>query len=970
MRLAGLVIATALMAITAQAALAQVSADSMLLQGTAAATWTEGDTSVIQLTGPITINLDRTKLTADNAVVWLRGNGGVAGDQQSAEVALIGNAVVTQGEVTRSGGTMFVTASVRGTIRITAAERLAENKNKSDLYTAADKVRQANQQAVPAVPDTPAVSPAANQMKVAMPVTAAPANAPPLPPPSIEVKFQADEVVPTRADDGTIALTLGGHLLLMVDHGKGERVEMQADRMVVFTKVKTPAEAGKLLPGQTMRDQVQAVYLEGDVRLDYTPADGTKSAGQRMTAERCYYELPTDRAVLTDAVFRTVDPKTQLPVILRADTLRQLSKDQFKGEGIRMTTSTFANPSFAVAASSAYVTREDTGDPQLGSRFTFSAWNARPQFFGVPVFYLPVAGGSITERGFPLRNIGIGQSNKFGTSFESEWGLFETVGYPSPKDLDISYRVDYYSDRGPAAGIDASYKGGFVTDTTRQPWNFSGDVKSYFVDDHGVDKLSANRADVEPSEKLRGRFLWQHQHFLPDDWQVQLRASYVSDANFLEEWFPREYQDGLPEDLSAYFKRQRDSDALTLTINYQPNHIITDAEFVQEQFEVARLPEIGYHRIGDSLADDSLTFFSNNTISALKFQPSGASLAEQGFRPGQTPGIPAAGQTGTTESVTYRGDFRQQIDYPINTSHFKVVPYVVGRVTDYSRSPDEGTQNRLFVGTGVRLNTSFWRTNDGVESTLFDLHRVRHVIEPELNLFTAAQTTDRNSLYIYDQEVDDIRDVSTLNVALNQRWQTKRGGPGRWRNVDFFSFNVSGNFYANKPPDKELNPSDFRGLFFPSLSETSVPRDSINADTSWRISDDMILAGDVQYNVDDNKLATAAVGLAVRHDERLSYTIGNSYINDLDSNITSVGLDYTISKKYTFGYYQSFDFGRTESVNFGTTLTRKFDTFAMVFRVNYDQITGESSMGFSVIPQGAKGSFSTDSAQAFTGNRR
>jgi len=188
--------------------------------------------------------------------------------------------------------------------------------------------------------------------------------------------------------------------------------------------------------------------------------------------------------------------------------------------------------------------------------------------------------------------------------------------------------------------------------------------------------------------------------------------------------------------------------------------------------------------------------------------------------------------------------------------------------------------------------------------------------------------------------------------------------------VDFFTFNVSGNFFANKPPDNQLEPSAFRGLFFPSLPETSIPRDSVNADSSWRISDDMVLAGDVQYNIEEKKLATAAIGLAVRRDERMSYTIGNSYINELDSNITSVGLAYTISKKYTLGYYQSFDFGRTESVNFGTSLTRKFDTFAMIFRVNYDEVTGESSAGFSVVPQGAKGSFGTDSAEAFSNNRK
>ena len=972
MRFVGLATAIATVALLTVVARAQTQApvDSMHIQGISAATWGGPELSVMQLTGPVIIDLDKTRLSAERAVIWLHPVAGMVGDQQQAEISLLGNAIIRQGETTRSGGSLFVTATVKGSIRVTATDRSAEDLSKSELYQSADKIRQANQRLTVAAAPAPTAAVPTNQVQFATPVTPVPLTAPVIPPPTNDVRFRADEVVPAQTPDGTMAITLGGHLMLTVDRGKGERIEMQAERMVVFTKSKDAAEARQMLPGQTFRDKIQAVYMEGDVRLDYTPPEGSRSPGNRMTAERAYYELATDRAVLTDAVFHTVDPKTQTPIVMRADTLKQLATDQYKGEGIRMTTSTFANPSFAVAASSAYVTREDSGDPRLGNRYNFHAWNVRPQFFGIDAFYLPVAGGSITEHGFPLRDLQITGSNHFGTGIETEWGFFESAGMPAPKDLDISYRLDYFSDRGPAAGINAKYAGGFITETTRQPWNFSGDVKSYFVWDHGVDKLSANRADVEPQETLRGRFLWEHQHFLPDNWQVQLRASYVSDANFLEEWFPREYTDGLPEDLSAYFKRQQDSEALTLTINYQPNQIITDAEYVQEQFEVARLPEIGYHRIGDSLADDSLTFFSDNSVGAYKFQRSSASLSEQGFRDDQTPGIPAEGQTGTAGSVTYRGDFREEIDYPVNTGHFKLVPYVMARMTNYSASPSEGVQNRLFMGGGFKLNTSFWSVNDAAESELFDVHRVRHVIEPELNIFTSAQTTDRNSVYIYEEQVDGIHDVSAINLALNQRWQTKRGGPGRWRSVDFFTFNVQTNFFFNKPPDHEMEPSAFRGLFFPSLPETSIPRDSVNADASWRVSDDVVILGDVQYNVEEKTLATAAVGLAVRHDERLSYTVGNSYINELDSNITSVGVQYNISKKYELGYYQSFDFGRTENVNFGTTLTRKFDTFAIVFRVNHDQITGESSAGVSLTPQGIGGGFGTDQASAFAAPKR
>ena len=965
MRLVRLVVCLAIVALAAAQSHGQTVADSLLIQGVAAATWVDRDTSVIQVTGPVTIDLDRTHLTADRAVVWIRPSGGTVVDQQLVEISLLGNAFIKQNDITRSGGTLFVTANVKGAIRVTATERSAEDQSKTELYKSAQTIREANQRR--ATSDT-AANANADRVNIAGPVVAPPVNAPPIPPPATDVRFRADQITPTYAADGTIAVTLGGNILLIQQKSTGERVEMQATRMVLFTKAKTPAEA-RNMAGQDLRDKIQSVYLEGDVRLDSTPADPAKSSVQRMTAERAYFELDTDRAILTDAVFHTVDPKTQMPVVMRADTLRQLATDKWKAEGVRLTTSTFANPSFAVAASSAYVTREETGDPLIGDRYKFAALNVRPQFWGLPVFFLPAAGGSITEHGFPLRNIGIGQSSRFGTSIETEWGLAETLGYAPTKDLDISYRADYYSDRGPAGGLNAKYSGGFITETTKQPWNFTGDMRSYFVDDHGVDKLGANRADVDPSEKLRGRVMWQHQHFLPDDWQIQARASYVSDANFLEEWFPREFEDGLPEDISFYAKRQRDSEALTLLVNYQPNHIITDAEFAQEQYELAHLPEIGYHRIGDSFADDSLTFFSDNTMSALKMQKSGSTLVQQGYRPDQLPGIPSSGQTGIADGITYRGDFRQEVDYPLSTGHFKVVPYVFGRMTDYSDSPAEGTQNRLYVGSGIRMSTAFWATDDTAESNLFDIHRVRHVIEPELNLYTSAQTTDRNSVFIYDEQTDDLQDVSAASIALNQRWQTKRGGPGKWRSVDFFTFNVVANFFANKPPDNELPPSDFRGLFFPSLPESSVPRDSLNADATWRVSDDMVLLGDVQYNVEENRLATAAVGLAVRHDERLSYTVGNSYINDLDSNITSVGLSYMISKKYTLGYYQSFDFGRDENVNFTTSLTRKFDTFAMLFRVSYDEITGESSMGFSLSPVGAGGSFGTDTAQAFSQRR-
>ena len=54
--------------------------------------------------------------------------------------------------------------------------------------------------------------------------------------------------------------------------------------------------------------------------------------------------------------------------------------------------------------------------------------------------------------------------------------------------------------------------------------------------DHGLDDLGGARTLVTPPEMIRGRILWEHEHFFPDDWQVQVRAGYVTDPTFVEQY--------------------------------------------------------------------------------------------------------------------------------------------------------------------------------------------------------------------------------------------------------------------------------------------------------------------------------------------------------------------------------------------------------------------------------------------------
>jgi hypothetical protein len=579
----------------------------------------------------------------------------------------------------------------------------------------------------------------------------------------------------------------------------------------------------------------------------------------------------------------------------------------------------------------------------------------------------------MTDGQAPVRTIILEHTQTFGTSVGAEVGIFETLGMRTPRDLDAVARLEYHTDRGPAGGLAARYQGGFVTDITREPWNFEGDVRSYFVYDHGFDDVGRPIADPDPEgSELRGRVLWEHQHFFPYNLQVQIRGGYVSDQRFLEQWFRREFDTGLPHDLSAYFKRQRENEAFTFLVQMQPNDLVTTADLLQEQFEVERLPEIGYRRIGQSLHDDRVTFHSENTLAGMRFQTTRASLAEQGFfPPGLSPGIPSLGQTGIEDDTVARGDTRQEFSRPISLGRFKAVPYVVGRYTGYTESPrDSSLTHRLFGAVGARLNTSFWKTNDQVQSDLFDLHRLRHVVEPELHLFASGTTEDRNSLFIYDERVDAINDVQAVQLALRQRWQTYRGGPGRWRSVDFFTLNLEGNFFANQPTEQELNPYGFRGLFFPSMPETSIPRNSINADAMWRLSDNTVLISDAQWNADQERLATASIGLIAQRGERLTYFLGNRYIADLDSNITTFAFDYQLTPKYTAIFSQSYDFGVTENVESFAAILRRFDTFTVMVRVFHNEVTEQSGVGFNIVPRGVGYGLDTDTIESTLNEQR
>ncbi len=910
------------------------------IRANSASAWTSHGARVVQLQGNVSIQLDETLVTSENAVLWITDLAALdARPRQLVEIALLGNATVRQAGMTRLADRLLLDAAFVGQPRITADSFSTTDRSASQVYQLAAALHPAS------LPDAPAPE-ALPEAPSAMPP--APATTRPTRSMLIEAPGVGETIL---TDDGTVAIVYTGGILLMHWQPDGSLQTLRAERIVVFTSLKSD-ELRMPDPG-ALADSITAAYLEGDVQIAYTPPVASQQE-QRLLAERAYYDFTTDRAILADAVLHATEPRRRLPIVIRAQTIRQLSQTDRGGEYLannaRMSTTAFRTPTYSIAANRVYVRRTPTQQERLGDRTTFSARHATLNLLGLPVFYLPLAGGSFTESAFPLRSLEVRESTDEGVSILTEWGLFETFGHPAPPGLDLSYRLDHFGERGPATGLNADYAGGFVTDPEKEPWNFRGEFTSYIIQDRGLDDPGRRRREIEPPRDLRGRALWAHQHILPDGWQVQLRAGYISDPTFLEQWFEDEFDNGPPHDLTLYVKQQQRQEAFTFLLNENPNRFVTTSESVEEQFIVERMPELGYHRLAESLAGDRFTFHSSNTVARLRMEQSEATLLEQAYRPRYQPGRPSIGQTGIYEDENWRGDFRQELNYPIALGQFRAVPYVFGRYIAYSESPDQGAQERLLAGAGMRLSIAFWKVHNNVRSELFDIHRIRHVVEPSLHLFTSAQTAERDEVFIYDESVDGVNDLSAMQVAVRQAWQTKRGGPGRWRSVDLVTLRVEGNFFGNKPREEELEPTGFRGLFYESLPEASIPRDSINADASWRISDSTILLGDIQHNLDETRLATASLGLAVTRAPRVTYYLGARYIEDLDSTLVSGGINYKLTPKYTLALGHSYDLREKDRVRSTATLIRRFQGFAVSIRGFHDAVNDNTGFSFRLIP--------------------
>ncbi len=936
--------------------------------------WSEGDATVLLLEpeagGRVTLRAGDATLSAESVAVWLTKIPGTS--RRAAQVALVGDALLVDGGVERGGETLGVDLVVEGRLNLQVAERRPEDASALPAYQQALAARPAAVE--PTVPDddNPPDNPSQDDPRPDDPPDTRPA------PEGVPVSLQVGRLRTLQGEDGRLIVEVSDGVFVLQRGDDGSLTELRADRGVIFTAVEQLEHLADGDAAVDWRSRVTGVYLEGDVRVNYLPEAPVRRAArasdeQRLTAEQAFYDFVTGRATLTRAVLHTsAELPNAVPLTVRADTIRRVAENEYVATSAEVTTSRFASPSYSLNAGRIFV-RTRPGSGGRPTRTVFGGDNFTLRTFGVPVFYFPFVRGVTIDQRLPLRKLAYGDGRDYGQSIETTWGVFETVGATPPESLDATYSLDYFTLRGPRLGLDVKYSSDlFLPFEEERPSNFRGKAKfELLTDDDGVDRL-ARRRRVRPEDQTRYRLSYEHLQFFPGgaatggtDYALGLRLGRTSDPTYLGQWDKSRFNNGPPHDFQLWVEQRSGNERLVAEFATATTSFTTSADLFQENLYVARYPELRYGRIGDRLGPISVT--SRVRLGLLSFDRLSPNIARDfGFPIGSPPdepigiaGFPAFGYTGRTADTEARLDLRQQAALPIDLGPLRAMPFVVGRVTGYTDSPDGDALARAFAGGGVRLGTVFTRVDDQIYSRILDIDRMRHVVEPYALAFAGAATTGLEEAYIYDEGVDPYDTVQLVQVGLRQRWQTYRGPPGRKRSVDVFDVNVSAAWFGEgrdpdlvRPPFSPITADDFRGYALASQPELSVPRDTAEGSALWRVSDSTALVSDAAVTLGEGDLVTAAGGLVARRGSRLGYRIGGRYVRPLDQLVLSAGGNYRISDRYSTSLSTRFDLDLGEFRSTRLRLTRQFEQATLSFTFYLDRIDDDQGIQFQLTPRG------------------
>ena len=779
---------------------------------------------------------------------------------------------------------------------------------------------------------------------------------------SMPANLQLQNRVETRE---SIAVARGGVTVLIRDVSAEMQngqiadlgtISLSADRIVGWLPMLTDMFNGTVDPSSAAGE----LYLEGDIVF---------RQGERIIyAESMYYNIATEQGMVLGAEAITTIPDYQGIVRLKAKVLQQVSAGNFQAFDAAVTTSRMGVPRYWLQSERLQLTdrqrlRTDpaTGAQRIDRDPFIQSTNNFVYAGGIPLLYWPTLATSLEQPTYYLTGVDVGNDSNFGTQVMLDFDLFQLLGISdAPEGVEWELSTDYLSDRGPALGTSLRYN---LPGLFGLPGPVTGTFDAWGIDDDGLDQLGRDRLNLEPEKSLRGRALLRHRHFLPNDYEFIAEVGYLSDRNFLEQYLENEWDREVDHRNALRLRKYYYNNLFDLSAQVQTNDFFSETE---------ELPRLDHYLLGGSILGDRFTYSAHNQVGYARMNaadtPENAAEAAEYFAvPGDT------NEQGIVAST------KHELALPVQLGAFKIVPNVAGEASHYGEATDGDSLTRLVGQAGIRASLPMWKVDPTIQSSLLNVRGLAHKVEWMAEYLYADSDTNLGEVPYYDPLDDNaqeqfrrrfigdtfggslpsqfdprtyafrqgiqrgvtspsdviVDDLQQFRLGVHQRFQTKRGLPGRERIVDLFQFDV----------DTILFPNADRDNFGETLGPTTY-------DMRYHVGDRVTLLSDGYFDFFDDGLRSISAGVRTSRPG-----VGDIYIGllslegPISSTVLRSTIDYRLNEKWIASAGTTYDFGSIGNVGQSLALTRIGESVLVRMGVNIDEGRDNVGLGFTIEPR-------------------
>jgi LPS-assembly protein len=571
----------------------------------------------------------------------------------------------------------------------------------------------------------------------------------------------------------------------------------------------------------TARDNVAIHIGNTDIYADYAQYNSTSHEVELRGHVRIYRDMSlyiTEHGFYNTETkkIRAISGRTESqPYFVSGRDVNSISDNGYFVQNGTFTTDDSARPDFRLHARKIRIYEKDRVIMQYVTAYIGK----------VPVFWWPYLYQSLSDT----------FSFTVSPAYLSSWGpsLLTQVTFPITDNIKGRIRLDYFGRRGAAIGFDP------VIDYGKDE-NSQARIKTFYIDDQNPDinQTSEVRQNV-PASRYR-LSLEDRTNFTNDIYGIA-NLTKLSDPYVMEDFYQGEFRiDPVPDNVVAVTKTDPFF-TITGIARFQANEFFSTTE---------RTPEVVIDIKRHALFGGPVFYEGESGFADLRLQfPEGSGFENYG---------------------TYRFDTFHQVTYP-NTyfGWLSIVPRVGFRGTYYGKTWDLGSTTfvppsnplvpdfilppptlanpvqfdgdtfRTVVNTGAEASFKISRTWENVQSRVFGLDGLMHVIQPFTN-FSYADENGANPTAIlgFDRyqpstqlraidfpqftTIDSIADWTVWRVGVRNRLETRRDDATfTWFELDsFFDVNFD-NPYDRTDYSNFFNNIRFTPLPWVSLSVNS-----------------------------------------------------------------------------------------------------------------------------------------------------